>query len=114
MTWPLRRRHARVRDERWKLFRPICWYRGCRRQYVLRYRRACPRFASPRDELPEAVNSLNTPAHMRRLPDAVEVKEAEVLRNMIERRAELPCFLRGLPSAMHRSKQSMLRFAPTV
>src|ERR1700693_2754051 len=100
MPWPLRKQRAHVRDVRWKLFRPICWYRGCRRQYVLRYRRGCPRFASPRGELPEAVHSLNTPADMRRLPDAVKVKEAEVLRNMIERRAELPCFLRVLLSAM--------------
>src|SRR3984885_12366788 len=74
MPWPLRKQPARVRDVRWKLFRPVCWYRGCRRQYVPRYRRGCPRFASPRAELPEAAYSLNTPAHTRRLPDEVEVK----------------------------------------
>jgi hypothetical protein len=68
----LRRQHARVRDVRWKLFRPVCWHRGCRRQYVLRYQRGCPQFASPRAELPEAAYSLNTPAHTRRLPDAVK------------------------------------------
>jgi hypothetical protein len=54
------------------------------------------------------------PAHTRRLADAAEVKEMEVLRNMIERRAELPSSLRVLPSAMHTSGQSMPTFAPTV